>query len=101
MARPCVLASKNTKASSQAFPQAVVFTTSREVAREGEPFLGSLEGFTASPQRPPKLLRPLHEPSHEPWSSPLAVKWLVKVSHSWVALRGSLPHHHEWPHDPW
>ncbi|KAG5619623.1 hypothetical protein H5410_004841 [Solanum commersonii] len=30
-------------------------------------------------------LRHLYEPSHEPWSSPLVVKWLVKVSHSWAA----------------
>ncbi|KAG5605951.1 hypothetical protein H5410_027443 [Solanum commersonii] len=44
-------------------------------------------------------LRLLHDPSQESWSSPLAVKWLMKMSHFWAALDGTLPHHHKWAHD--
>ncbi|KAG5606381.1 hypothetical protein H5410_027873 [Solanum commersonii] len=38
---------QNSKASSRSFPQVVVFTTGREVAREDEPFCGSFKVATA------------------------------------------------------
>ncbi|KAK6779953.1 hypothetical protein RDI58_022137 [Solanum bulbocastanum] len=38
-----------TKATPRAFPRSVVFTTSREVAHEGEPFLGQPCELTSSP----------------------------------------------------
>ncbi|KAG5631664.1 hypothetical protein H5410_003381, partial [Solanum commersonii] len=45
--------------------------------------------------------RNLHGTSHEPWLRPLAVKWLVKVSHFEAALRELLPCLHGPHHIPW
>uniref|UniRef100_M1D8J7 Uncharacterized protein n=1 Tax=Solanum tuberosum TaxID=4113 RepID=M1D8J7_SOLTU len=36
-----------------------------------------------------------------PWSSPRAVKWLVKGSLFGAALGWLLPHHHGWHHGAW
>lgn len=103
----------------KATPHAVVFTMSREVSREGDPFLGSLGRFTSSQtmggtsthgvhhgMRRPSLscweisrflpnAKLLYEPSHESWSSPLAMKLLVKMSHVEAALMELLPSLHE------
>ncbi|KAG5600619.1 hypothetical protein H5410_031989 [Solanum commersonii] len=44
-----------------------------------------------------KTLRHLHEPSHELWYSPLAMKLLVKVGNSWEAQGSYCLSNHE-PH---